>query len=419
MRLSKEHLKTIIFCTLFQAGGMGILVNSSSLFFTALSDKLSLSAQEISMFFSIRTLASALFVTFMTKLFYKWGVQKHLTFITLILLLNYISFAWINHAYELYLLAILSGLGISTIIIPIPIIINNWFKSKKGMIQGIVFSSSGIVSAGYSILCGRMIPVVGIENVLFLSVAISALLMLPGAMKMIYLFPSDRGVEPYQVEDNSIARDENTSFQIFEKRYGFFLLVTILCLATTGSLSALNNYLPMMTMNFGHNLEFAATVASFSMIGNVLGKFVIGAIFDKVGIIKTATISLSLILISMFLFAFSAQSPMFLLVGSLLYGFNFGLNVLFPSMLISEIFSMSNYKKIIGFSAAITSVLIAIYSLFIGVYFQNSQSFIGPLVVGILFCIFSISCLALFRRTKEKNQEENIKYLKEEYYENI
>lgn len=122
-----------------------IAINCSSLFVKPISDALDVSRSQVSLISTIMTLSFALISPFVGKIIGKYGIKSVMLFGALLVGFSFVGFSFSNSMSMLYLLSGAIGFGMAFCsIIPINILINNWFVDKKGMITGIVLAGSGV-----------------------------------------------------------------------------------------------------------------------------------------------------------------------------------------------------------------------------------------------------------------------------------
>lgn len=394
VKLNRIHRRTVIACILFQAGGVGLLLNSTGLFMTGMTQEGLFNAQQISIYFTIRTIASALSVSFLTQQFYKRGVRKHLVSIVIMMALSYALLAFVMAPWMLYVGAIVAGVATSTIVIPIPIIIHQWFKEKQGVMLGLVFSASGIASALYNFVLSPMMSLWGWRASIGISAGIGIALMLPAALFWIFLSPEECQCEPYGQQSES-EKPVIAHVAVGQASTSQFVFVAC-AIAFCGTLSALVNYIPMLALSKGFDMNMASLLTSLCMVGNVSGKLIIGTFFDWIGAFKTTVLTLILLIFSLVMML--STNALLMMVGSALFGLNFGLYLLMPPALVLKLFGDALYKRMIGTMTAMASGLIALFSFLIGYFQQRTGNFDIILMISIVFVVISLGSILMLHK---------------------
>lgn len=380
----------LIGCVLFQAGSVGLLTNSTNVFFTALKDLIPLSIDHITMYYSIRTLASALSVRYMTALFYRLGLKKHIYVTMIMLIINTLLMNVVDNQWSLYINAIVSGVFMSTLSVPVPIIINNWFNEKRGLALGLAVSSSGLAAAICSPLFSMVIIKYGFTWAVYLLVILVTLFTIIPTIFLLVYAPKDVGTTPFGKPLTSTVdlKDERIpDVSKIRRTMTYVCAMSIICIST------FNNYLPMYATSLGYSLTAGSLINSCSMFSNVSGKLIYGTLLDKVGTKRSIRVFLFIILLSMFGFVYFNDSLLGIGLSALIYGLIFSLAATISSNLCLDVFSINGYKDNIGTIMALTSFSAAGFSFLVSSVYRwlNQLQFIFILgIVLVLISLFSL-----------------------------
>lgn len=182
-------------CMLLTASAVGMLTNSTGLFFTAIIKDLGFSGASLSLHYSIATLASALSVPFATKLFLRWKIRPFMTLYSLLLPLSYLVMAVYTKPYQWYISAIPKGIVIGVSLVVMSSVIKNWFTDRSGTALGICLSSSGVVSMILNPVIAGAIERYGWRTTVFV-LSLIALAVMQLSSLLLAKQPSDVGMEP-------------------------------------------------------------------------------------------------------------------------------------------------------------------------------------------------------------------------------
>ena len=119
-------------CFLLTFTGIGIAINSIGVFLKPVTESLGFDRGEFSLYFTIAALSMALAAPFMGKLLSKYNIRVVMGIATTLLALSFFLYSQSTQLIHFYLLSIVLGIGSAgTHVIPVALLITNWFKRKK------------------------------------------------------------------------------------------------------------------------------------------------------------------------------------------------------------------------------------------------------------------------------------------------
>lgn len=398
---------------LFQGATTGIMFNCLGLFYSSICQDLGFSMGGISLYATIRQLATAAAMPFMIRLLKKKNMHWYLLLTTLVCSLSFGLFGAFHHLYEFYIIAVVTGISGSIVFaIPITIMINNWFHSQKSLALGIAFSASGVFGAIMNPICSAIILQVGWRGAAWIMMGISLAMTVPSILFVLRRAPEDLGMKPFGAEiiheANPLAVSSGQTLAP-ERTRSQFLTIMISGLIITGVsywLSQYNSHLATYGRSMGLDLMAASTVASFAMVGNVVSKILLGWVGDHFGY-KTATFSgLFLSAMSFVVFILFGQYQVGLYAGGFLFGFTMAMATIVPSMLASNLYSKEEYETQYGRMSTVGYLASAIGFLLIGTSFDMFGSYLPSMGLALGLCVLAaIAGLLITRLTAAKKQE--------------
>jgi sugar phosphate permease len=125
--------------------GLGILVNTTGVFFGAVVQALGFSRAGFGMSFTLLALGAMLASPILGKLIVKYNSQVVIGVCLLVSGIAFAGFSQCSQLWHFYIVAFIVGLfGAGTSTLPASILLTNWFKDKRGLAIGIAFTGSGI-----------------------------------------------------------------------------------------------------------------------------------------------------------------------------------------------------------------------------------------------------------------------------------
>ena len=397
----KFHYAWIILlgAILIQSGGAGLLSNSASLFYGPIKTDLGITNAQMSLYASIRTVFMAVGMAFVSTLLRRLGGRKTMILHSLLLGLSFAAMYLFHDIRQWYLIAPVSGFGLGGVtIVGITLFIANWFRENRGLALGVALSASGIVPMLGNPLISHIIGQYGWRNGVLATAAAGLLLTLSGSALMVYK-PEEKGMKAYgeEMEENArpVSADKTSSFAV--------LLITFSLACIPNGMVALVNQFSMMTEQLGQPLALAGRFSSLAMLGNTLGKIVLGTLSDRIGSWKTLILAFGATMLACL--GFSTADPAIMSISSPFLGMCFSVTAMAGALIVGEIYAGSYSRKLsqvntVGiFVSSAASLLIGWASDYFGSYSAVYSAF----ALIDLFCIFGIVYIMNKTKTPEVN----------------
>ena len=398
----KLHYAWIILlgAILIQSGGAGLLSNSASLFYGPIKTDLGITNAQMSLYTSIRTVFMAVGMAFVSTLLRRLGGRRTMILHSLLLGLSFAAMYLFHDIRLWYLIAPVSGFGLGGVtIVGITLFIANWFREKRGLALGVALSASGIVPVLANPLISRIIGQYGWRNGVLVTAAAGLLLTLSGSMLMVYK-PEEKGMKAYgEAEEESagpVSADKTSSVIV--------LLIAFFLACIPNGMVALVNQFSMMTEQLGQPLALAARISSLAMLGNTLGKIILGTLSDRIGSWKTMILAFGATMFACL--GFSTADPFIMSISSPFLGMCFSVTAMAGALIVGEIYAGSYSRKLsqvntVGvFVSSAASLLIGWASDYFGSYSVVYLTF----VLIDLFCILGIVYIMNKTKTPEASR---------------
>ena len=394
-----KHRAGAVFISLLciEAGLLGILVNCTGILFSAVIAEFGFRAGDLSLYYLIRSLTAAASCGVLTRLFFERSAKAVITAVGAVSAVAFGLMSCFNSLWQWYFSAIFSGIGVSFVLVMLPIVINNWFSKNNGLLIGLAMSASGIAGAGYGQICSALVSRYGWRTATvitsiagFMVAAIPALLFLRAAPKQdLDAVRAQEAAAHAQLQEGG----KNTAGVA-----GWVFPLSAAMLISVVSFANLSNQMPIYAQSLQYSLEVGATLASLTMLGNVAGKLSIGALADRIGIYRASRLLLVLVGCAMLLLAFATGIPPLLYVAALLFGTIYAMGTTVPALLLLDLYGKQHYKPKVSRYQSLSAVIAAFAGAMLPYLYDFTGSFTLVFVLGAAVCALALCALAALHR---------------------
>ncbi|MBR6615975.1 MAG: MFS transporter [Lachnospiraceae bacterium] len=324
----------LIACCMMQGAGLGLVSNCAGVFFSPVCNDLGFEMGKFTLFRTLFTMAQALTMPYVAKLFRQKDVRVIVSVATVIMGGISILQGTFTSLWQFYVFGIIQGCAAAFIgVIPAPILLGNWFYKNTGTAVGISAAFSGLVGMIGSSALGVLIPAYGWRmSYMIIGVAVMVLI-LPFSLFVLRYKPEDKGMLPYGADESYVAKADakgaakKEKFSDFAKQPIFYISLTAYACSIISSY--LNSFLPSCGLEAGLPMATAALLTSLALCGNMTTKLFLGKLCDSFGVIKIFIMSILVAIAGHGLIFIGSTAPM--MVGALLYGITMPLStVLMP-----------------------------------------------------------------------------------------
>ena len=241
---------------------------------------------------SIRCVLSFLCSFPVTALYGKISLRKGATAATCLGALSSVIFSVGGSPMVYYLAAAVAGAayGFGTII-PVSLLMSNWFAERRGLALGICSAGTGIATVIFAPLITAGVLKYGLQTV-YLAQAAFMLLCAVAVFCAIRETPEEKGLQPFgknstaekaDVSDETVGRD-------FTIPVGMWILLGLMMLFSGGSGQAASSHISILATTAGYSHETVGMVTSLYGLAMIFGKFAFGGIADAVSVKKASVL---------------------------------------------------------------------------------------------------------------------------------
>lgn len=409
---NKKKYFIVFICMFLQAVPYSIAQNIQPLFVPYVIKQFGFSLAGFSLIFTCGAIASAVFSPVLGNVFQKVNIKLLFLLGATLSAVGFMGFGFSHNLAQFYVLAAMQKVGCLLFSgIGVPYLINSWFpKEGRGKALGIAFSGGSIGNVFLQQITSQMLASRGATySYIFLGV-LALVCSLPIVMIFVRL-PKAGEVEV--VEENESEEVQTSGFDGLgakaTKKNKYFWLFSIGYAIIAVSISALSTqYATYFTGELGLNATLVGTLgsvfAAFCLIGNVSG----GALFDKIGTLKTMTISMLLQGVAIVALIFCAKVPALAFLFSIAYGLNVYSYMSAPAFMATDVFGKKESSKIFGTISLLFALGYAFGSTLVGMIVDKVGFgaawivMLGCVVVGYTLLLGSI------KKVKEQYAEMEV-----------
>lgn len=400
--------------------GCGILImgiawtvpyNLSTLFITSYAEDMGLSRSAINLAFTIRAMVQLLVSLTAGYVFSKVKLHNLMKMGSISLVLGLFFQSKIQGAMGLYVFTIITSMSaLYLTIIPLSIILNNWFNEKLGLVTGLTFMGSGIGTSILSPFVGSWIGLYGWRQTFVILALICGVFLIPIVFFALKTHPSTMGLEAYGSEGKAIEEDgakKGLSLNRAKKQKSFFPVILSVSIMAFGASTLMQNTSPHLE-SIGFSLASSAKIFSLASLALAIGKVFLGVLFDIKGV-RFASLSAAVaLLIGLLSLALVDYSKIFVLgvIGGTGLGCSF--YTVANQNLTKNLYGDLDYGSIVAYMQAATSAGAILSPFIVGLAFDylGSYKLMFLLGAGIVVLAGLIFTSFLPKKNKEPYRQE-------------
>jgi MFS family permease len=335
---------------------------------------------------------------FISKQFTSGNFKRTYMVSLLIYAFAYIAYGFTTNIYLFYGLSLLVGYGyVSTTIIPVSILINNWFINKRGLALSLALTDLGVGGVVFSQLVTFLINTLDWRQAYMVYGGLMLLIVLPIMWFLIKVKPEDMNLQPYGVEldlndqsgEEEQMKEVRMSFSDTMTKPFFIMLVVGAVLVGITNNGGLGQFPPVLT-NLHGGATAATIISVYSAVG-IVGKLVLGHVNDLYGIVKSTLYASFLLVIAYFLMLFS-ENIIAVFIMAVFFGMGNAIGTVLPPLITSAIYPAEQYSSAYGYVNSGVQLGMTVGSLFAAgiadLTGSYNYSWIAILIVAILVAVF-------------------------------
>lgn len=396
-----KDLAILIGCVMIMATTMGIIMNVASIFYPVVAEDLGVSRATFALTGTITSLSSMFAALFWGFLYTKTAIQKPMIVGIAATGLCYFGLQAARTLVHFYILAGLIGFlfgGIS--IIPVSTIITRHFSRNTGSALSIALAGSGVGPMVLNPLINTLINTQSWRTGYMLLGIILLAIALPSALIVTHLVRGEIQKAPMKANKTEPTGKSHARLPIW---FLAFLAAAFLS-GFTGAGTLYN--LPIYMNDLGFSVGKISTVASAYAASMVLGKFVLGLLYDRVGT-KTATLLAGLLMTLTCVFLIFINSLPFLVLMLVTFGLGIAMGTVSVTWMTNYFFGKQQFSQRFGGVQFINSLGVATGIPFVTTLFEKlpNVALVWLTVAGLslLMLVLYMASIQGNRKTREES----------------
>lgn len=391
------HWAIVIACFILMASSVGITQNCFNLFSIEIMNELKFTASQVQVMNTIATLMTMVSALVVGTVFNKFSMRLAMPVYAICLTGGFFLYSTVNSLAQLYILSALVGFGRGGVaVVPCGLLMNNWFKEKRGFATGIALAGSTAGGFVFVRIANAIIASMDWRRAYMVLGVMAAVLIIPTVIFVIREKPEDKGLRPYGATDEDTASAVKAEFtgisrKKFLKTSAFWMLGITFFLISAINMGLQNNVSIYLTMQKGQTRELAADVASILLLSQVVGKILLGSIYDKKGVKFGSAYGCVVFLLSIVTIMLAGNKA-FAIIFGVIVGLALSMTTCTPPLLTSLAVGRREYSSIYGLLNAFATAGVALGPVIAGFIYDHTESYD---LAWIIFAVVSVVILVL------------------------
>lgn len=391
------HWAIVIACFILMASSVGITQNCFNLFSIEIMNELKFTASQVQVMNTIATLMTMVSALVVGTVFNKFSMRLAMPVYAICLTGGFFLYSTVNSLAQLYILSALVGFGRGGVaVVPCGLLMNNWFKEKRGFATGIALAGSTAGGFVFVRIANAIIASMDWRRAYMVLGVMAAVLIIPTVIFVIREKPEDKGLRPYGATEEDTASAVKAEFtgisrKKFLKTSAFWMLGITFFLISAINMGLQNNVSIYLTMQKGQTRELAADVASILLLSQVVGKILLGSIYDKKGVKFGSAYGCVVFLLSIVTIMLAGNKA-FAIIFGVIVGLALSMTTCTPPLLTSLAVGRREYPSIYGLLNAFATAGVALGPVIAGFIYDHTESYD---LAWIIFAVVAVVILVL------------------------
>lgn len=281
----------VVSCFMIMCFALCLIMNCFGLFIKPVTEDLGMSRQAFSMNSTMISAAMMVVSFFSGKVFSgRVSIKKIMMVATVGLSASYALYSMASTPVVFYAISIAVGIFLALLAqVPCSMLVNNWFREKKGLAMGLVFMGSGVGGIILNPIISALMGSVGWRMTYLVMAGVMFVAVAPCTFFLIRVRPEDKGLEPYGGRAQGGASEVYGMTYAEARRDLRFWLLLLSVMIITGCCASVVQQLASYVSDIGYSYEVSAMVSSCSLGLMAVGKLLTGRMYDKLGV-RTSTL---------------------------------------------------------------------------------------------------------------------------------
>ncbi len=403
----------LLACCLLYGGAVGVIGNSAGIYLSPVSEDMGWSLASLNGYLTVVSLVMTATLPVAGWLLPRRSLPWLLGSAMTLACGTYASSALFTSLGHWYAAGVLLGISYGVLLyIPIPLVINNWFRVRNGLALGIAAAFASAVAAVANPVGGALIDAIGWRETRAIMGGVGWLMAVPATLLLIRLKPEQLGLRPYgaasldeagaspgsaaPVPRDALASRSSVSAAVRS--------VPFVCAVLLGGLLAFGASIlqqaPSHATSIGLDPTTGATGVSAIMVGGIVAKLGLGWLHDRRGILLTTLVCAVLgVAGPLVVVAAGADAGLFLL-GCFVFGGGYAGLVVVPPLMVRHLFGTVDYARLYSFVTVALGLFSAAAPVAYARIHDVTGTFTGAWLASALAFVAMAALAALAVRTR-------------------
>lgn len=393
---SMKHWLVLACCCGILASSIGLGSNAFGVFITPVADALGIYRGTFAMQATVAYFGMAVSSLFVPKVLDRIGLKPTIRIGVALASLSTIAVAFTESIWLFNIMGAIRGVGMGFFaMVPMTVIVNNWFEKRNGLAVSVGFCFSGVGGAIFSPFFTYLIDHVSWQFAFIVMGILFALLCAPAMFYPFSMDPREDGYLPYGHEEKPKEVKEPTSKgglrrDISWKETTFIVVFSVAMLHT--SIMGIAQHIPGFAETINFSSQVGAWMLSAVMIGNITFKLLLGYLSDRIGIVKGSLLIITIHMFSIVLLL-TLHNTAGLIFGSWLFGSMFSITAVALPLLTAHFFGKSQTMYVYPIFSFAGGTGRAISTTLIGYTFDFTGRYYAAFYIALAFHIINFSLL--------------------------
>lgn len=398
----------VLGCVLITSTMVPVVMSLSNKFLIPVTQEMGISRSAFSMISTILQSLGIFLSPIVAKKIATGNMRKIMSISVIGFSLAYASYSLAQNVFHLYLSAFAVGIFyFSSTIIPVSIVITNWFVKQRGFAMSLAMTGIGVGGFIFSPIVTYLLETFGWRMSYRIMALIVFVIAFPVVSFLLRKKPEDMGLVAYGADDNNaniskksqIKTSVDLTVQESTKKPFFFLMLIGMFVCGFINAAALGQFPPAIQELHGPIVQ-AAIISLYSLIG-CFGKIIIGWLNDKFGVVASTVfgcITFALI----FVFMLMGSNITMIYIMAIFFGLGMGIGNVSPPLIVAEMFGGNKYGEAYGIANSAVQIGLATGSLIVAFMYDKLGSYTSAWVLLLVLTVVTlITWLASVKMSKK------------------
>ena len=402
---SKYLMVLLAMCGLV-ASSIGIMTNTAGIFLNPICAELGQETSAVNLTITLSNLLFAVAGVVSARMVGARNFKRMLIFCTAVFAGCTAGLALAHSLVPLYALNALRGFASGMIgSVLATTVLGYWFRTDTGLISSLALGCSGLIGAMFNPILETVIKGPGWRTAYLVAAAAIVALNLPAILLPISFRPMDANLEPLRAETDGRSGKAPTRPPRTGDSRSPVVLAIILCLfAFLGFVNATPQLFKSLAISRDLE-ETGVLMMTVVLIANTGGKFLFGAMTDRLGVKVSVLIYGTAVSAGIALLRFVPVSGA-MLVAAALMGLCYSIPTVGAVMICREMFSQERYTQVFPKLSLGVSAANALGYPLLGAMFDASGSYDGALMLVLGMMIVSLAGIVVVYRLADKEKKQ-------------